>query len=403
MIYLTFLAFAALTYSTTVQTKPIDRHAIVSRYNPTRNASSTTTPMQVGNGNFAFGADVTGLQTFQPFAIMSSWAWKNDTLPPGKTQEDIASYHGESWDFHGRPMEIMAGGEPAMQQWLTSNPNRVNLGRVGLIFLDATGDVVNVTEEDLTDKQHTLDLWTGTLRSQFALNGQKITVTTTSAQSSSAISVNIQSSMVQSGRLGIFLDFPWNDGTNKFSAPFVGLFNATSNHTTNLTTGLQLGSNVLAEISHTLGDSTFITSIGGDKFTISRDSPDAHRYSLKPQSRSSSFALSISYSTARPESLPSPSSVASESTQAWVDYWSKSGFVDLLTGSIDPRAEELQRQIILSRYLMRVNEAGKNPPQEVSLVTSRIHDLLGLFYLSVRLGQQWLGKSCRRDHDRSED
>ena len=37
----------------------------------------------------------------------------------------------------------------------------------------------------------------------------------------------------------------------------------------------------------------------------------------------------------------------------------------MLTGSSDPRAEELQRRIILSRYLMRVNEAGDLPPQEV--------------------------------------
>ena len=57
----------------------IDRHAIVSRYNPVRTASSNSTPMQVGNGHFAFGADVTGLQTFLPFAIMSDWGWKNET------------------------------------------------------------------------------------------------------------------------------------------------------------------------------------------------------------------------------------------------------------------------------------------------------------------------------------
>lgn len=54
---------------------PIDRRALVARYNPTRNASSSTTPMQIGNGNFAFGADITGLQTLQPWAIMSTWGY----------------------------------------------------------------------------------------------------------------------------------------------------------------------------------------------------------------------------------------------------------------------------------------------------------------------------------------
>ena len=45
------------------------------------------------------------------------------------------------------------------------------------------------------------------------------------------------------------------------------------------------------------------------------------------------------------------------------------GFVDLVTESTDSRADELQRRIILSQYLLRANEAGDYPPQEVRLVT----------------------------------
>ncbi|KAK3345329.1 hypothetical protein B0H65DRAFT_426008 [Neurospora tetraspora] len=43
-----------------------ERQKVVQAYNPRRNASSDSTPLQVGNGNFAFGADITGLQTFKP-------------------------------------------------------------------------------------------------------------------------------------------------------------------------------------------------------------------------------------------------------------------------------------------------------------------------------------------------
>ena len=120
------------------------------------------------------------------------------------------------------------------------------------------------------------------------------------------------------------------------------------------------------EISHTLDSSTFITSVGGDSFSITRDSPDAHRYSLRPRSLASTFSFSALYSTTRTESLPIPESITSESTQAWNKYWAESGFVDVLTNSSDARAEELQRRVVLSRYLMRVNEAGENPPQEAS-------------------------------------
>lgn len=92
--------------------KGINRRSLVQRFNPTRNAflQNTSTPMQVGNGNFAFGADVTGLQTLQPFAIMSSWGWKNDSLPPGKTMQDVEDYKGVSWLNHGRPVQYDFGG-----------------------------------------------------------------------------------------------------------------------------------------------------------------------------------------------------------------------------------------------------------------------------------------------------
>lgn len=74
----------------------IDRRRIVQQFNPHRYISSNTTPLQVGNGNFAFGTDITGLQTFKPFATLSTWGWHNFSLPttPGQTSvegtEDFA-------------------------------------------------------------------------------------------------------------------------------------------------------------------------------------------------------------------------------------------------------------------------------------------------------------------------
>ncbi|KAJ3876321.1 hypothetical protein F5051DRAFT_37939 [Lentinula edodes] len=110
----------------------LDRHSLVTRYNPTRNASNTTTPMQVGNGDFAFGADVTSLQTFLPFATMSSWGWKNDSPPPNRNMEDVHDYKGESRYNRGRLVQYDFGGDPEIEQWLTANLNQVNLGIVGL-------------------------------------------------------------------------------------------------------------------------------------------------------------------------------------------------------------------------------------------------------------------------------
>ncbi|KAH9912814.1 Six-hairpin glycosidase-like protein [Fomitopsis serialis] len=361
------LLLAVLAWIFTASATSIPRYAVVSRYNPVRIASSTSTPMQVGNGFFAFGADVTGLQTFQPWATMSDWAWKNDSLPAGVTEEDILAYRGVAWDG----VQYEFGGPAAPQQWLIANPNRANLGRVGLLFRAAEGEVMNVTEADLSDVHQQLDLWTGTITSSFSVEGQSVTVKTFAAQSNSAVGIAVYSDLLAEGRLGLFLDFPWNDGSQKFQAPFVGYWNQTANHTTTLRTGSGLGTNVQAEINHTEAAATVFTSIGGGgAFSISRDSPSAHRYSVTPSSSSSLFSTVVSYSLLPHAAIPTAAEIAEESTAMWGEYWSSHGFVDLYTGSTDPRADELQRRIILSRYLMRVNEAGHTPPQESGLVNT---------------------------------
>lgn len=364
LLFTIILALSA--YATNVA---IDRRSLVARYNPVRTASSTSTPIQVGNGNFAFGTDITGLQTFQPFAIMSSWGWKNDTFPPGRTLEDILTYKGVSLDNHGRNVTYMYGGVDDIQQWLISNPNRVNLGRVGLLFLDASGRVQNVTEADLESKMQKLDLWTGIIRSSFTLDGASINVTAVSSQDSDTIGVKVDSRLIGEGRLGLFLDFPWNDGSQKFSAPFVGFFNMTANHTTQLTsTKDETTKNTQAEIRHTLVNNSFVTTIGGSSFNITRDSPDAHRYLLRFPSDRQNFTVSLSYALQKPPSLPDFQSIQESSQNAWNSYWSDTGFVDVYTHSTDARANELQRRIILSQYHLRVNEAGDYPPQEVGII-----------------------------------
>ena len=358
--------FVLLVLAGVASATSIDRHAIVSRYNPVRTASSNSTPMQVGNGHFAFGADVTGLQTFLPFAIMSDWGWKNDSLPEGTTEADLEAYRGETWDG----VTYLFGGPEPLQDWLTANPGRANLGRVGLMFMDDAGKVLDVAEEDVEDTTQTLDLWTGTMTSSFRWQDEEVVIRTVVAQSSDTVGVTIASRLLERGRLGIFLDFPWNENGGRtilgFQAPFVGFWNETSKHTTSLTTGPSFGENIRATIAHTLVNNTFFTVVGGgDPFSIERVSTDEHRYTILPSASSSSFSLAIAYTPDVIKTIPTVSGIKRESEYVWEEYWSKNGFIDLVTGSSDARADELQRRIILSRYLMRVNEAGDTPPQEV--------------------------------------
>uniref|UniRef100_D8QLA6 Glycoside hydrolase family 65 protein n=1 Tax=Schizophyllum commune (strain H4-8 / FGSC 9210) TaxID=578458 RepID=D8QLA6_SCHCM len=365
------LLFAICLLTATVCYAPIDRRSIVSRYNPVRNVSSTSTPVQVGNGNFAFGMDVTGLQTFQPFAILSSWGWKNDSLPDGTTEADVERYHGASWLDHGRPVEYDFGGEPtAIEQWLIANPNRVNLGRIGLAFFDDAGALLtNVSEADLTSLRQELNLWTGIAQSEYEWAGAEVRVTTSCADRADAVVITVSSPLLAAGRLGVFFDFPWTDGTNKFSAPFVGVYNATDKHTTTLRTV----DDHRSDLTHELGSSTFLTSIESqENITITRDSPNAHRYTLTSQDGTENLVLVVTFSRDIERSLaPEVDFSHNASAMAWEDYWTQSGFVDVISGSSDEHADELQRRIILSRYLVRVNEApDASGPQESGLVNN---------------------------------
>lgn len=343
----------------------IDRRSVVSLFNPTRNASNPQTPMQVGNGNFAFGVDVTGLQTFLPFATMSSWGWKNDSLPVGRTTADVESYRGIIIDNHGLQVQYDFGGEKTIETWLIQNPNRLNLARIGLLFLGESGGPSNLTENDLSNVHQVLDLWTGVIKSTFNLNGVPISIKTVSSQSSDSVAITITSQLLADGRLGLFIDFPWNDGKQKFKAPFVGDFTSAANHTTVLSSD-HLG----ARITHQTDAFIYHSLLSGDEAKVTRDSPTSHRYSIHPVRKSNEFSIVVSFAPDPVTLGPlEPEQVHRSSKTVWNKFWQTEGFIDL-TGSSDPRARELQRRIILSRYLMRVNEAGDSPPQESGLVNN---------------------------------
>ena len=48
------------------------------------------------------------------------------------------NYKGVSWLNHGRPVQYdFDGNDPVIEQWLTANPNRVNLGNLALVYVSA--------------------------------------------------------------------------------------------------------------------------------------------------------------------------------------------------------------------------------------------------------------------------
>ena len=73
----------------------IDRKTVVRRHTVYATQSVPNSPAQVGNGKFAFGMDMTGLQTFIPFNTLSDWSWHSFPLPAGMKPEDFEPFRKE--------------------------------------------------------------------------------------------------------------------------------------------------------------------------------------------------------------------------------------------------------------------------------------------------------------------
>jgi len=422
----------------------IDRKALVSRHNVVRTALNTTSPLQVGNGNFAFSADITGLQTFVPFNTMSNWGWHEFPLPPGQKPED---FHGTVYETHGRPVryEIPNTDQVDLGNWLYNNPHRINLARVGLLLTNADGTAASIT--DISNTTQTLDLWTGILASSFTFQGQHVTVETCASPEPDGIAVRLASPLLASGKVALFVDFPYDD-QNKFAAN-VGDWSSENNHTTTITGQ----SNSRMDIEHVLDTTTYHSSIvwdgkgaaagpslstsgpeltilnakygadqtwsdvtaivsksvtnnsvdlvvtndnlGGDPYlkhtktlvvsyklgntTSAKEIGEqgvlqlgnvfhAHRYVLS--GHGNKLDVFVAFAPDRlPARLLSAAQTFDASERAWEHYWQTGGAVDL-SGSQDDRWQELERRIVLSQYLMKVNEAGALPAQESGLVNN---------------------------------
>jgi hypothetical protein len=89
-------------------------------------------------------------------------------------------------------------------QWLISNPNRANLGRIGLRY---RGRTLNASE--ITDPRQQLKLWDGTITSTFRINGTDVKVITQGDFDSDAVALTVESDLVQSGDLQVEIDFPY--------------------------------------------------------------------------------------------------------------------------------------------------------------------------------------------------
>lgn len=217
VIAVVLVSRTAVASGLSVRAEPIDRQALVTRHNVVLTTYDGARPLSVGNGEFAFNMDITGLQTFTPFNTMSQWGWHSGATPAGTKLSD---YRPPLVDVHGRlvPHPLPDPAQPELSAWMASSPHRINLGRIGLALTLKDGRPA--TEADMRHPKQELDLWRGIVSSRFEIEGVPVAVETSCHPTLDAIAVRIESPLIREKRLAVFLACPGNNPVS--FAQFVG-------------------------------------------------------------------------------------------------------------------------------------------------------------------------------------
>ena len=324
--------------------RKIDRKAVVTRHNPEIREGNLRGPMQVGNGEFAFGFDISGMQTFSDNAnTMSNWGWYRFPLPQGQRPED---FRGAEWEAQGRMVryDIPNPEQGALRDWMVRNPQRINLGRIGLVLIKDDGSRAGIG--DLTDPVQRLDLWTGTATSRYSIDGREVVVTTVGHPEKDAVAVRIESEKVADGTVGISLRFPFPSNTEFGSAAD---WDSPGRHLTELSPGTHM-----ASFHRQLDDTNYDVHVQWDAGAVLRRTQE-HCYELIPatDAREISFVVCFDKIVGN-AAVPTFAQTRSASTRHWREFWEGGGAIDL-SGSSDPRWRELERRVVLSQYVMAVN------------------------------------------------
>jgi hypothetical protein len=285
---------------------------------------------------------------------------------------------------HGRNVsyDIPDPDLPEISQWLIANPNRINLGRIGLRYKDAT-----LAANLITNPRQELDLWDGVITSTFEVDGKKVKVVTQGDFESDSVAFQIESELLDSGALTVELDFPYPPvHTTKYKYEvFVGVYDFSDNHTTTIVPSREKNT---AHIYHELQETSYFMNLRWPSRSPlhllkakNATGLARHRYTLTPKSSSSTISFTALF-TPEKATPAQPSMIHRRNSLGWDKYWSKGGFIDL-TSSSNPKADELQRRIILSQYHVRVNSAATGQsPQESGLMNNGWY---GEYYLACHV------------------
>lgn len=367
----------------------IDRRRLVRRHNPVLTAAHPTGALTVGNGDIALTVDASGLQSFPrfhelvpdprrvpldgfsglpeqlarrfdaddfqiPLRTQSSWGWYStrterkvrllDTATPYETHRGVVPYLDR--------MGLQRPGDPIADEyvsgaWFHFNPRRAHLGRLTLVGPDG---VPLADPRLLEGVRCELDLVTGAVVSSYSIGGEPVNVVTVADPTQQRFATRVESGLLRQGWGVAWVFDAQPDDLAPFEEPL-----QTSTAWREKESGCWRGRRVVE-------DSEYFVEV--------RTSGAIRQEDGSAVASTDSSALEVVVALAPDEealcAAASFQEVRDAASAWWDEYWQRGAAVSL-AGSTDERANELERRIVLSQYLLAVNAAGATPPAESGL------------------------------------
>lgn len=367
----------ALTFGANASNAAINRKAVVQRNNPRVTTLDTLASLSVGNGRFAATVDVTGLQTFPetyskgvPLCTMSQWGWHSFPKPDGIKEQDS----WREYDF-GRGHKELYATQPKDEHgamaanWYRINPHRLHLGALGINL--------NCSPADLNGINQILDMWCGKITSSFCVKKKKYNVETVCHPERDMIATRVKANTA----VELKLQFPYPTGGHCDDAAD---WQKDALHSTEIVeSGKQW-----ALLKHTIDETEYYVTL---RWQGKASLKQKERNLLVLAASGKELCATCEYTEAKPAAISLMSqtscgfeSVERQSADFWRGYWEKGAMVDF-SGCTDKRAPELERRVVLSQYLLAIQDASDTPPQETGLTYNSWY---GKFHLEMILWHQ---------------
>ena len=347
----------------------INRKAILDRYQPSHEGQwDHFSPFSVGNGDFAFTVDGTGLQSawieedaVTPTLTMSNFGWHR--YP--KASRDYSKLRFQEFNANGRRVGYMTDstGQENLFNDLRQSPHKFNLGKIGLSLPEwAPNPDYKMVFKEVRNLKQVLNIYEGIIYSSYHLDDTPVEVETFVHPKRNIIGIRIRSALLKT-KMGVEISFPY---------PSHHITGSDWNKRDAHQSILQSYSikRVLDETEYTVS----ITACEG--MTITEKEP--HRFVVQGDKESLHLLVEYMFDEEKKEGL-SFALAKAECLAHWALFWQSGGFVSF-EGSQDERASELQRRVLLSQYLLAIQCLGTLPPAETGLTCNSWY---GKFHLEM--------------------